>query len=72
MSSKKISKKRNKAYRGKDAKSRAPVVHHYQAVQRSRFGEWWLEHKRQVKVISYIVGGVLIFSWLIYELVRLF
>ncbi|HEX8390121.1 MAG TPA: hypothetical protein VF597_01745 [Candidatus Saccharimonadales bacterium] len=56
-------KKRTKRYQGDDAKvttSREPVVHHYEAVQRSRLGEWWQTRRRAVKLgalATAIVGG---------------
>lgn len=71
MSSKKNPKKRNKVYRGKDAKPQGPVIHRYEAINRGPIKEWWHDHKKQVKIVSYIVGGVIIFVWLLIELVRL-
>lgn len=67
----KKSKKRNKPYTGADAKTQSPVVHRYQAVQRSKFGEWWHERKRAIKFISIAVGVVVLLVWLVFELIRI-
>lgn len=68
----KKSKKRTKRYHGEDAKvpttTSEPIVHRYEAVERSAAGEWWHSHKRIVKVISYTGGGLVAFSWLLFEL----
>lgn len=68
-------KKRTKRYSGEDAKRNAatndPVVHRYEAVERSRVGEWWQSNKKLVRIGAYataIIGGG---SWLIVELFRL-
>lgn len=68
-------KKRTKRYSGDDAKvqvpSTEPVVRRFEAVERNRVSQWWHERNRQVKVVGGIAAGLTIFSWLIYELVRL-
>lgn len=64
-------KKRNKPYTGMDATPSQPTVHRYTAVVRSPLGEWWIGHKRAVKIISLIVGGVLVFGYLLFEFFRL-
>jgi hypothetical protein len=69
--SRKHNKKRNKPYRGDDYVPDQPVVHHYTAVVRSPFGEWWQANKRTVRIVSLIGGGVIVFVYLIYELIRL-
>ena len=74
MSNKKV-KKRTKRYQGEDAKHMntvpsEPVVHRYEAVERSRLGEWWQSKKKTVRIgaiAAAIVGGS---TWLIVELVR--
>lgn len=67
-------KKRTKRYSGEDAKrpptSAEPVIHRYEAVERSRVGEWWQSKKRLVRIgaiAAAIVGGA---TWLIVELLR--
>ncbi|HSE60740.1 MAG TPA: hypothetical protein VLA88_00425 [Candidatus Saccharimonadales bacterium] len=64
-------KKRNKPYTGADAAPSQPVVHHYTAVVRSPLSQWWFDNKKRVKIISYIVGGVLGFGYLLYEFFRM-
>ena len=64
-------KKRTKRYQGEDAASSAPeqVVHHYEAVDRGRVGQWWFEHKK-VTLTAAKVGAIgLAVVWLLYELV---
>lgn len=69
-------KKRTKRYQGEDAKqpggiSSAPVVHRYEAVERSRLSEWWQPRKKLFRVgaiISAIAAGSI---WLLIELVQL-
>jgi hypothetical protein len=77
MSNKK-SKKRTKRYQGEDAKhvhsssvATEPVVHRYEAVERSRLGEWWNTKKRVVRLAA--IGGAIGVggTWLIVELFRL-
>ena len=59
-------KKRNKPYTGQDAAVK-PTVHRYQAIVRSPVGEWWHDHKKQVKIASMVGGGTIVFGYLIYE-----
>ena len=70
----KKSKKRTKRYSGEDAKSPAavsqPVIHRYEAVERNKLQEWWHEKKRVVKVSSAVGGGLLVFGWLLFELLQ--
>lgn len=70
----KKSKKRTKRYQGEDAKtslktSNEPIVHRYEAVERNRLQEWWYTNKRVVKVAGYTGGGLLLLSWLLFELI---
>lgn len=46
-------KKRNKAYSGSAAATR-PAVTHVVAVNRSKFGQWWYDNKRKVRI-----GGII-------------
>jgi hypothetical protein len=64
-------KKRNKPYTGIDATPSQPVVHRYSAVVRSPISEWWVEHKKAVKIVSLVGGGVLAFGYLLYEFIRM-
>lgn len=63
-------KKRNKPYKGEDAKITAPKVTRVKAVVRSPLGEWWHTRKKTVKLTSMIGGGAIIVIWLIYEGLR--
>lgn len=69
----KKAKKRTKRYSGEDAKqivAAEPVVHRYEAVQRSKFGQWWIDRKRVIR-LSTIAGGVIVVvGWLLIELAR--
>ena len=71
----KRNKKRTKRYQGEDAASAStpsePIVHHYSAVDRGRFGQWWYEKKRTVKLTAKIVAITLVIIWLLYELLRI-
>lgn len=69
----KKTKRRNKQYRGEDARveNQGPTVTRYKAVVRSPLGNWWHDHKRAVKVIGGIGGGAVIVGWLLFEAIRL-
>lgn len=73
----KKSKKRTKRYRGEDAKTQQvtstsePVIHRYEAVQRSKVSEWWQPRKKLFRlgaIVTGVVGGGAI---LLAELVRI-
>jgi hypothetical protein len=66
----KSKKKRTKQYTGQDAAS-TPTVRHYVAEVKSPRREWWENHKRQLKLIGGIGGGVAIVGWLLFELFRM-
>lgn len=68
-------KKRTKRYQGEDAKqnqavSSQPVVHRYEAVERSKAGEWWNGKKRIVRLGAIVSGVAVGGGWLIFELFR--
>lgn len=68
-------KKRTKRYQGEDAKrvastSPEPVVHRYEAVERSKFGEWYEPRKRALKVVGTVVGGGVVGIWLLIEMLQ--
>jgi Flp pilus assembly protein TadB len=69
-------KKRNKRYSGEDAKqskpvaTNEPVIHRYEAVSRSRAGEWWQTKKRLYRIIAIVLVVVLVVAWLLVELIR--
>ena len=72
----KKAKKRTKRYHGEDAKrttpvSSEPVVHRYEAVERSRLGEWWQPRKKLFRfgaIAAAIATGSI---WLLIELFQL-
>lgn len=64
-------KKRNKVYRGRDAKIQTPQVVRVEAVNRNKLGQWWFERKRIVKPVAIGSGIVVLLGWLIYELFRI-
>jgi hypothetical protein len=51
-------KKRNKKYSGSEAAITKPKVTRVQAVNRSKTGQWWVEHKRIAKPLI-IAGSVI-------------
>lgn len=53
-------KKRTKRYTGTDA-AQGPVVHKYEAVERSRVGDWWVDNKLKVRIFSVLalIAGIL-------------
>lgn len=53
-------KRRNKPYTGIDAAVKRPVITKISAANRSKFGQWWFEHKRMLKPIL-ITSGIIIF-----------
>ena len=69
-------KKRTKRYQGEDAKhtvpaSSEPVIHRYEAVERSRFGEWWQPRKKLFRfgiIAAAVASGSI---WLLVELLRI-
>lgn len=64
-------KKRNKKYSGADAAMTRPSITRVEAVNRSKLGQWWFDHKRIAKPILIAGAVVLIIVWLIIELVRI-
>ena len=64
-------KKRNKAYTGADAAITRPVVTKISAVNRSKPGQWWFDHKRIAKPIIIAALVVIAIAILIIELVRI-
>ncbi len=68
-------KKRTKKYSGEDAKRvqpvSEPVVHRYEAVERSKFGQWWFERKKMIRIIAIVVGVIILVVWLVAEIISL-
>lgn len=67
-------KKRTKRYTGEDAAiptSSQPTIHRVQAVDRGKFGQWWYEKKRAIRIGSIATGVVAFISWLVFELFQI-
>ena len=69
-------KKRTKKYSGEDAKqtyagSGEPTVHRYEAVQRSKLGQWWFERKKLIRTVAIVVGVAILIVWMIAEIISL-
>lgn len=69
-------KKRNKPYRGEDAKvtgvdgQNKPIVHHYEAINRNPLNQWLYDKRRLIKPVSIGVGVVLFLVLVIYGLIQ--
>ncbi|HEU4831006.1 MAG TPA: hypothetical protein VFS65_02450 [Candidatus Saccharimonadales bacterium] len=64
-------KKRNKSYTGTDAAISRPVITRISAANRSKFGQWWFEHKRIARPLLITSGIIAILVWLTVELIRI-
>lgn len=64
-------KKRTKAYTGADAATTRPVITRISAVNRSKLGQWWFDHKRIAKPVLIASGVILVIVILIVEIVRI-
>ena len=72
----KKAKKRTKRYQGEDAKrtvpaSSEPVVHRYEAVERSRLSEWWQPRKKLFRFGAIAAAVATGSIWLLIELFQL-
>ena len=65
-------KKRNKAYRGANAKNSRPKAIRVEAVKRNKVHQWWVDRKKAIKPIAITALVVCIIVWLIFELIRMF
>lgn len=65
-------KKRNKAYSGAGAKVTQPTVVRVSAVQRSKSGQWWFEHKKFARPVATVAGVIILVVVLVSGLVQLF
>lgn len=61
-------KKRNKAYRGTDAKNAHPSIVRLEAANRSKLGQWWFEKKRLIRPIAIAAFVIGLLAWLVIEL----
>jgi hypothetical protein len=64
-------KKRNKVYTGADATIDRPVITRVSAVNRSKVGQWWFDHKKIARPVLIASGVVLVLVILIIEIVRI-
>jgi hypothetical protein len=64
-------KKRNKVYQGAEAAITRPTVTKITAVNRSRVGQWWFDHKRIARPVLIAAAVVAVIVILIIELVRI-
>ena len=64
-------KKRNKVYQGQEAAVTRPTVTKISAVNRTKIGQWWFDHKRIAKPVLITVAVVAAVIILIAELVRI-
>jgi hypothetical protein len=64
-------KKRNKSYTGADAAVTKPVITKISAVNRSKIGQWWFDHKKATKPILITAGIILGIIILIVEIIRI-
>ena len=69
-------KKRNKPYRGEDAKitgvegQNRPIVHRYDAVARNPLNQWLYDKRRLIKPVSIGVGVILFLFLVIYGIIQ--
>lgn len=64
-------KKRNKVYTGADAAVTKPVITKLSAIDRSKIGQWWFDHKKAAKPILITTGVILIIIILVVEVIRI-
>ncbi len=64
-------KKRNKVYQGAEAAVTRPTVTKITAVNRSRLGQWWFDHKRIARPVLITTAIVAVVLILIFELIRI-
>lgn len=67
----KSKKKRTKRYQGADAAVQGPVLHRYEAVERSRWGQWWFDHKARARIVGILAAIALVIVLIISGIVSL-
>ncbi len=65
-------KKRNKPYRGADARGAKPNIIRVEAANRSTVGQWWYEKKRLIRALSIAFGILLALVLIIVGIVGIF
>ena len=64
-------KKRNNVYRGADAALERPVVTKVSAVNRSKVGQWWFDHKRIAKPVLIVAAAVVVLTLVIIQIAQI-
>lgn len=64
-------KKRNKVYQGAEAAVVRPTVTKITAVNRSKVGQWWFDHKRIAKPVLITAAVAAAIIILTFELIRI-
>lgn len=64
-------KKRTKKYSGQDAALTKPSITRVTAVNRTKIGQYWFEHKRILKPVLIVTGIVVVIIILIIEIIRI-
>jgi len=64
-------KKRNKKYSGVDAATTKPVITKISAVNRSKIGQWWFDHKKIAKPILITTGIIVFIVIVIVQIIQL-
>ena len=64
-------KKRNKVYQGSEAAVPRPTIIRVSAVNRSKIGQWWFDHKRIARPILIAAAVIAVIVILVIELVRI-
>ena len=64
-------KKRNKVYTGVDSSIVRPVITRVSAVNRSKVGQWWFDHKRIARPVLIGVGVAVAVIIMIVEIVHI-
>lgn len=67
----KTKKKRTKAYSGSNAAVKTPTVMRISAVNRSKPGQWWYDHKKIAKPVLIVSAVVVVIIVCITEIIRL-
>ena len=64
-------KKRNKQYRGSDARITTPTVTRVSAVERNRLQEWWQQYGKIVRVLAIVAGIIVVIALIIIGIIGL-
>lgn len=64
-------KKRTKRYTGTDA-AQGPVLHRYEAVERTRVGQYVVDHKLRIRIVGILAAATGVITLIISALSGLF